>query len=161
MSERPQPKETFILMRGVYDKPGSKVTAATPAVLPPLPAEAPANRLGRAQWLVSKENPLTARVTVNRLWQSVFGAGLVRSSEDFGSQGQPPSHPELLDWLAGEFMRSGWDVKAMMRLLVTSATYRQSSRLTPAWRERDPENRLLARGARFRLPAEFVRDQAL
>jgi hypothetical protein len=161
MSERPQPKETFILMRGVYDKPGPKVTAATPAVLPPLPAGAPPNRLGLAQWLVSKENPLTARVTVNRLWQSVFGTGLVRSSEDFGSQGQPPSHPELLDWLAGEFMRSGWDLQHMLRLILTSATYQQSSRLTPALLAADPDNRLLARGPRFRMHAEFVRDQAL
>jgi hypothetical protein len=161
MSERPQPKETFILMRGVYDKPGPKVTAATPAVLPPLPAGAPANRLGLAQWLVSKENPLTARVTVNRLWQSVFGAGLVRSSEDFGSQGHPPSHPELLDWLAGEFMRSGWDLQHMLRLILNSATYQQSSRLTPALLAADPDNPLLARGPRFRMHAEFVRDQAL
>ncbi|HEV7406736.1 MAG TPA: DUF1549 and DUF1553 domain-containing protein, partial [Chthoniobacteraceae bacterium] len=161
MSERPQPKETFILMRGVYDKPGPKVGAATPAVLPPLPKGAPTNRLGLAQWLVSKENPLTARVTVNRLWQSVFGTGLVRSSEDFGSQGQPPSHPELLDWLAGEFMRSGWDLQHMLRLILTSATYQQSSRLTPALLAADPDNRLLARGPRFRMHAEFVRDQAL
>jgi hypothetical protein len=161
MSERPQPKETFILVRGVYDKPGPKVTAATPAVLPPLPEGAPHNRLGLAQWLVSKDNPLTARVTVNRLWQSIFGAGLVRSSEDFGSQGQPPSHPELLDWLAGEFMRSGWDLQHMLRLILDSATYQQSSRLTPALLAADPDNRLLARGPRFRMHAEFVRDQAL
>ncbi len=161
MNERAQPKDTFILMRGVYDKPGEKVTAATPSVLPPLAADAPRNRLGLARWLVSPENPLTARVTVNRLWQSVFGTGLVRTSEDFGSQGEPPSHPELLDWLAGEFMRSGWDVQHMLRLILTSATYQQSSRVTPALLAADPENRLLARGPRFRMNAEFVRDQAL
>jgi hypothetical protein len=161
MNERAKPKDTFILMRGVYDRPGEKVTAATPAVLPPLPEDAPRNRLGLARWLVSRENPLTARVTVNRLWQSVFGTGLVRTSEDFGSQGEMPSHPELLDWLASEFMRSGWDVQHMLRLMLTSATYRQSSRLTPALLAADPENRLLARGPRFRMNAEFVRDQAL
>ena len=161
MDEMAQPRPTFILMRGAYDKPGEQVTARTPAVLPPMAADLPRNRLGLARWLVDPNNPLPARVTVNRLWQTVFGTGLVRTSEDFGAQGEPPSHPELLDWLAGEFIRSGWDVKAMMRLLVTSSMYRQSSRLTPALRERDPENRLHARGARFRLPAESVRDQAL
>ena len=161
MNERTQPKDTFILMRGVYDKPGEKVTAATPAVLPALPQDAPRNRLGLARWLVSKENPLTARVTMNRLWQSVFGTGLVRTSEDFGAQGEAPSHPELLDWLAGEFMRSGWDVQHMLRLILNSATYQQSSRVTLALLAADPENRLLARGPRFRIHAEFVRDQAL
>jgi hypothetical protein len=161
MNEREQPKDTFILMRGVYDKPGDQVTAATPAILPPLPKHAPANRLGLAQWLVSPEHPLTARVTVNRLWQSVFGTGLVRTSEDFGSQGEPPSHPELLDWLAGEFVRSGWDIQHMLRLILTSATYQQSSRITPELLAADADNRLLARGPRFRLHAEFVRDQAL
>jgi hypothetical protein len=123
MVERQKPKDTFILMRGAYDKPGEQVTADTPAVLPALPPEAPRNRLGLAQWLVSKEHPLTARVTVNRLWQSIFGAGLVRSSEDFGAQGELPSHPELLDWLAGEFMSSGWDIQHLLRLMLTSATY--------------------------------------
>ena len=161
MNERAKPKDTFILMRGVYDRPGEKVTAATPAVLPPLPKDAPSNRLGLARWLVSKEHPLTARVTVNRLWQSVFGTGLVRTSEDFGSQGEAPSHPELLDWLAGEFMRSGWDVQHMLRLILNSATYQQSSRVTPTLLAADPDNRLLARGPRFRINAEFVRDQAL
>ena len=161
MEEMKEPRPTFVLLRGAYDKPGESVTAATPAVLPALADDQPRNRLGLARWLVSPQNPLTARVTVNRLWQQVFGTGLVKTSEDFGAQGEPPSHPELLDWLAGEFIRSGWDVKHMMQLMVTSATYRQQSRLTPLLRERDPENRLLARGPRFRLPAEFVRDQAL
>ena len=161
MQESGKPKDTFILMRGEYNKPGEKVTAATPAVLPPLAAGAPQNRLGLARWLVSPENPLTARVTVNRLWQSVFGTGLVRTSEDFGAQGEAPSHPELLDWLAAEFMRSGWDLQHMLRLILTSATYQQTSRVTPELLAADPENRLLARGPRFRLNAEFVRDQAL
>ncbi len=161
MKERDKPKDTFILMRGVYDKPGDKVAAATPAVLPALSPDAPRNRLGLARWLVSPENPLTARVTVNRLWQSVFGTGLVRTSEDFGSQGEAPSHPELLDWLAGEFVRSGWDVQHLLRLMLTSATYQQTSRVTPALFAADPDNRMLARGPRFRINAEFVRDQAL
>ena len=156
-----KPRDTFILLRGEFDQPGEKVTAATPVALPPMPADLPRNRLGLARWLIDPGNPLPARVTVNRLWQMVFGTGLVRTAEDFGSQGEPPSHPELIDWLAAEFMSSGWDVKAMLRLLVTSATYRQSSKFTPAARERDPDNRLLARGPRFRLQGEFIRDQAL
>jgi hypothetical protein len=156
-----KPRDTFILLRGVYDQPGEKVTAATPAALPPMRDELPRNRLGLARWLVDPANPLPARVTVNRFWQMLLGTGLVRTAEDFGSQGEPPSHPELIDWLAAEFISSGWDVKAMLRLLVTSATYRQSSKLTPAASERDPDNRLLARGPRFRLQGEFVRDQAL
>lgn len=161
MEEQKEPRPTFILMRGAYDKPGTAVTAATPSVLPALAPELPHNRLGLARWLVSPQNPLTARVTVNRFWQQVFGTGLVKTSEDFGSQGALPSHPELLDWMAQEFIRSGWDVKQLMRLMVTSATYRQGSRHTPALRERDPENRLLARGPRHRLMGEFIRDQAL
>lgn len=161
MEEMKEPRSTYVLMRGAYDKPGEKVSAATPAVLPALAADQPRNRLGLAKWLISPGNPLTARVTVNRLWQQVFGVGLVRTSEDFGAQGDAPSHPELLDWLAGEFVRSGWDVKHLMKLMLTSATYRQQSRLTPMLRDRDPENRLLGRGPRFRLQAEFVRDQAL
>jgi hypothetical protein len=161
MEEMKEARPTFVLMRGAYDKPGEKVTAATPAVLPALAADLPRNRLGLAQWLVSPQNPLTARVTVNRLWQQVFGTGLVRTSEDFGAQGAAPSHPELLDWLAGEFIRSGWDVKHLMRLMVTSSTYRQGSELTPVLRDRDPDNRLLTRGPRFRLSAEAIRDQAL
>ncbi|MEO6738613.1 MAG: PSD1 and planctomycete cytochrome C domain-containing protein, partial [Chthoniobacteraceae bacterium] len=161
MDEMKEARPTFVLMRGAYDKPGERVSAATPAVLPALSAGEPRNRLGLAKWLVSPQNPLTARVAVNRLWQQVFGTGLVKTSEDFGAQGEPPSHPELLDWLAQEFIRSGWDVKHMMTLMVTSATYRQQSRLTPLLRDRDPENRLLARGSRFRIMGEFVRDQAL
>jgi hypothetical protein len=161
MEEMKDPRPTFVLMRGAYDKPGERVEAATPSALPALATDQPRNRLGLARWLVDPANPLTARVTVNRYWQSVFGTGLVRTSEDFGSQGELPSHPELLDWLATEFVRTGWDVKAMLRLLVTSATYRQNSKLTPALRERDSANRLLARAPRFRLQAEFVRDQAL
>ena len=156
-----KPRDTFILMRGVFDQPGEKVTAATPAALPPMRGGVPRNRLGLARWLVDPANPLPARVTVNRFWQMLFGTGLVRTAEDFGSQGEPPSHPELIDWLASEFVSSGWDMKAILRLMVTSETYRQSSKLTPAARERDPDNRLLARGPRFRLHGEFVRDQAL
>ena len=167
MEELAMPRPTHILIRGAYDKKGDQVTAATPATLPPMAESLPRNRLGLARWLVDPANPLTPRVTVNRLWQSHFGVGLVRTSEDFGAQGEPPSHPELLDWLAVEF-RDGepgktraWDVKQLVRLIVTSSTYRQSSRLTPALRECDPENRLLARGPRFRLQAEFLRDEAL
>ncbi len=161
MEEMAKPRDTFILERGAYDKKGEQVTAATPAVLPAMAEGLPRNRLGLALWLVSRENPLTARVIVNRFWQKVFGNGLVKTSEDFGAQGEPPSHPELLDWLAGEFMRSGWNVKQLMKLMLTSATYRQQSHLTPQLRERDAENRLLARGPRVRLSGEFIRDQAL
>lgn len=161
MEEMPHPRSTFILIRGAYDKKGAEVTSDTPQSLPAMASGLPKNRLGLARWLVDPANPLPARVTVNRYWQSLFGTGLVRTSGDFGTQGEPPTHPELLDWLATEFVRVNWDVKAMMRLLVTSATYRQSSRLTPALYRADPENRLLARGPRFRLQAEFLRDQAL
>ena len=156
--ERPS---TFLRDRGSFLAPRERVTAAVPAVLPPLPDDQPANRLGLARWLVSPENPLTARVAVNRLWQTVFGRGLVATSEDFGTQGERPSHPELLDWLAVEFMEKGWSQKALLRQIVTSATYRQSSETTPVLLERDPENRFLARGARFRVEAEIVRDIAL
>lgn len=161
MEDMSKPRETFILTRGSYEKPATKVDAAVPGTMPPLPANAPRNRLGLARWITANENPLTARVTVNRAWQQFFGIGLVKTTEDFGVQGELPSHPELLDWLASEFIRSGWDVKALHRLIVTSATYRQSSRVSPALIERDPLNRLLARGARFRLPAWMIRDQAL
>jgi hypothetical protein len=161
MQEMAKPRETFLLVRGQYDKKGDKVAAAVPSFLPPLAEQAPANRLSLAQWLVDPAHPLTARVIVNRYWQMYFGTGLVKTAEDFGAQGEWPSHPELLDWLATEFIRSGWDVKAVQRLIVTSATYRQSSAVTPALFARDPENRLLARMSRLRLPAEFIRDQAL
>ena len=161
MAEMKKPRDTFILGRGQYDNPKEKVTPGVPSFLPPLPPGAPPNRLALAEWIVDPQNPLTARVAVNRFWQGYFGIGLVKTSEDFGSQGDPPSNPELLDWLATEFIRTGWNVKAMQRLIVTSATYRQSSRVTPELEERDPENRLLARGPRVRLPAEEIRDNAL
>jgi hypothetical protein len=161
MKEMETPRDTFVLGRGDYRNKGDKVEPGVPAVLPPLPEGAPANRLGLAQWLIDPAHPLTSRVAVNRFWQMFFGAGIVRTSEDFGSQGEAPSHAELLDWLATEFVRGGWDVKALQRLIVTSATYRQSSRVTPELLERDPENRLLAHMSRFRLPAEVVRDNAL
>jgi hypothetical protein len=161
MQELPEPRKTHILIRGAYDKKGDEVTADSPEILPAMPPGAARNRLGLAMWLVDPANPLPARVTVNRLWQSLFGTGLVRTSEDFGIRGDPPSHPELLDWLATEFVRTGWDVKGLLRLIVTSATYRQVSRQTAELRQRDPENRLLARGPRFRIQAEFLRDQAL
>jgi hypothetical protein len=161
MEELPRPRDTFVLIRGQYDKHGAKVTPGVPACLPPLPKGVPQNRLGFARWLVDPSNPLTARVAVNRSWQMYFGTGLVKTAEDFGVQGEWPGHPELLDWLATEFVRTGWDVKHMQRLIVTSATYRQASRTSPELLRRDPENRLLARGPRFRLPAEILRDNAL
>jgi hypothetical protein len=161
MKERAQPRDAFVLKRGEYDKPGDKVPRALPAFLPPLPEGAPNNRLGLAEWLVSGQHPLTARVWVNRAWERYFGTGLVKTSENLGSQSEWPSHPELLDWLASEFVRLKWDMKAMHRLLVSSATYRQSSRVTPELLAKDPENRLLSRGPRFRLQGEILRDQAL
>ncbi len=195
MDEMSQPRDTFVLARGDYRNKTEKVSAAVPAVLPPLPKDTKANRLGLAKWLVDPSHPLTARVAVNRFWQLFFGLGIVKTSEDFGAQGDPPVHAELLDWMAVEFMngaevrprprgqssesttlnsadkvakpaREGagappWDVKALHKLIVTSATYRQASKVTPELREKDPENRLLARGARFRLQAELIRDNAL
>jgi hypothetical protein len=163
MEDVPTPRTTYVLKRGRYDQPDKtrSVQPGVPACLPPLPAGALRNRLGLARWLVDPANPLTARVTVNRLWEQFFGIGLVKTAEDFGVQGELPSHPELLDWLATELIRSGWDLKSLQRLIVTSAAYRQSSRATPALLHRDPENRLLARGPRYRLPAEVVRDNAL
>jgi mono/diheme cytochrome c family protein len=152
---------THVHIRGAYLVKGDLVQAGVPAILPPLNPAVTANRLALARWLVDGGNPLTARVTVNRFWEQIFGKGIVESSEDFGVQGQPPSHSELLDWLAGEFVHSHWKVKALHRLIVTSATYRQSARSTAAKLERDPANRLLARGPRFRIEAEMVRDVAL
>ena len=161
MQEKKIPRDTFVLVRGAYDRPGEKVLPGVPAFLPQLHEGWDNNRIGLARWLVSAENPLTARVTVNRFWQTYFGVGLVKTAEDFGSQGERPLHLELLDWLATEFVSSGWDIKALQKTIVTSATYRQSSKVQPKLLKRDPENRLLARGPRFRLPAEVVRDQAL
>jgi mono/diheme cytochrome c family protein len=168
--ERTVPLPAHILVRGQYDKPGDLVEPATPSFLPPLRVASPASnssasprptRLDFARWLVDPQNPLTARVTVNRFWQQLFGAGLVRTPADFGVQGDAPTHPELLDWLASEFVRSGWDVKKLVRLIVTSETYRQSSDVTPALLELDPSDRLLARAPRLRLDGEVLRDQAL
>lgn len=156
-----QPRATAILSRGEYLKPGEKVQFATPAFLPPRPEGSPANRLGLAQWLVMPEHPLTARVQVNRIWQHFFGAGIVKTSEDFGVQSEYPIHGPLLDWLAVEFRERGWSVKGMTRLIVTSATYRQSSRVTPELLARDLENRLYARAGRFRMPSLLLRDWAL
>ncbi|WP_238325897.1 DUF1553 domain-containing protein [Bryobacter aggregatus] len=161
MAEMPVRRDTFILQRGEYDKPGEKVEPGVPSFLPPLPAGAPNNRLGLAQWMTAKDHPLTARVNINRFWQAIFGTGIVKTTEDFGNQGEWPSHPELLDWLATEFVESKWDLKHMMQLMVTSAAYRQDSRTTPDLTQRDPENRWLAHGPRLRLPAEAIRDQAL
>ena len=161
MEEMKTPRDTFILIRGAYDKPGEKVSAGVPAILPPLPPGEKNNRLGFARWVADPSNPLTARVTVNRFWQMYWGAGLVKTVENFGSQGEPPTHPKLLDWLATEFMRTGWDMKALQKTIVMSATYRQSSKVTPELFQKDPENRLLARGPRLRLSAEMIRDQTL
>src|SRR5436190_5129283 len=159
--ELDKPRDTFVLMRGEYDKKGEKVEPGVPAILPPWPKDAPKNRLGLAKWLVDPSHPLTARVNANRFWQQFFGVGLVKTTEDFGVQGDRPSEPELLDWLATEFIGSGWNVKDLQRIIATSATYRQASPVTPALLAKDPENRLLARGPRFRLDAEAVRDTAL
>ncbi|MBS1830015.1 MAG: DUF1553 domain-containing protein [Acidobacteria bacterium] len=161
MEEMRQPRDTFLLQRGSYEKPGEKVARNVPASLHALPSGVANDRMALAKWITDRNNPLTARVIVNRFWQMYFGTGIVKTVEDFGSQGEPPSHPALLDWLATEFMESGWDVKALQKKIVMSATYRQSTRATQEQLQRDPENRLLARGPRVRLPAETVRDQAL
>lgn len=162
MEEMPEPRPTHVLERGLYNKPGEKVEAGVPEQLfGPLPNSETVNRLGLAKWLVSGEHSLTARVVVNRYWAMFFGNGLVETIEDFGLQGAYPSHPDLLDWLATEYPRIGWDTKALIKLIVTSSTYRQSSNVSPELAERDPKNRLLARMSRFRLPAEMIRDQAL
>ncbi|MEE2895910.1 MAG: DUF1553 domain-containing protein, partial [Planctomycetota bacterium] len=161
MQELPEPRVARILERGRYDRPGEIVEPGTPAALPAFDADLPRNRLGLADWMLDPDHPLTARVAVNRLWAIPFGVGLVATPEDFGVQGLRPSHPELLDELALDFIESGWDVKAMLRRLVLSATYRQSSIASAAARERDPMNRLLARAPARRLTAEMMRDQAL
>ena len=159
MRERPKP--TYVLKRGAYDAPGERVEPGTPAALSPFDAAWPRNRLGLAKWLTDSKHPLTARVAVNRWWQSFFGRGIVATPEDFGSQGQLPSHPELLDWLSRTLIDSGWDIKHLVRLIVTSATYRQNSDAPADWVAKDPENLLLARGPKFRLSAEMIRDGAL
>jgi len=174
MREMADRRPTHLLKRGAYDKPGERIIPKTPAVFPPFPKEAPRNRLGLARWLTDPRHPLTARVAVNHLWGIVFGRGLVRTPEDFGHQGKPPTHPALLDWLAGDFVKHDWNVKRLLKMLVMSATYRQSSNVQarrshpsgsrgtpPARLQRDPENRLLARGPSYRLPAEMLRDNAL
>jgi len=161
MKEQEKPRETHLHIRGNFMNKGDKVSQGVPAVLQPLPEGAPLHRLTLAKWLVDPNNPLTARVIVNRIWFEYFGRGIVETVEDFGTQGSPPTHPELLDWLATQFMQSGWDLKALHRLIVNSATYQQSSRATPELLERDPANRFYARGPRFRAPAETVRDVIL
>ena len=161
LMESPQPVKTYVAVRGDYRRPGVEVPAAAPQFLPPLPENPKPSRLRLAEWLVSRQNPLTARVAVNRMWQEFFGRGLVRTSEDFGTQGEKPTHPALLDWLATEFMERGWRVKRMHKLIVMSAAYRQSSGARPDLKERDPGNTLLARQNRLRLSAELVRDAAL
>ena len=161
MGDMEELRKTYILERGSFDKPAGEVSANTPGFLPEMDGSLPANRLGLAQWLIDPEHPLTARVAVNRLWESFFGTGLVKTSEDFGSQGEIPSHPKLLDYLARRFVESGWDIQAMQKLIVSSATYRQSSVISVDSLQRDPSNRLLARGPRYRLPAAVLRDQAL
>ncbi|MFO0908215.1 MAG: DUF1553 domain-containing protein [Isosphaeraceae bacterium] len=161
MQERPEMPEAFVLFRGEYDKRRDPVKPDTPDLLPPYPSDLPRNRLGFAQWLLKPEQPLTARVTVNRFWQEVFGTGIVRTANDFGVSGELPINQELLDWLAVDFRANGWDIKRLFRQMVTSAAYRQSAAVTPEKLEKDPQNRLLSRGPRFRMDAEMVRDFAL
>jgi hypothetical protein len=162
MADMREPRPTFILERGSYDAHGKRVEAGVPEnFLAPWPEGAPRNRLGLALWLTQPQHPLTGRVVVNRFWAQCFGTGIVKTLEDFGSQSEWPSHPELMDWLARDWVDGGWNVKALLQSIVLSATYRQSSGVTPELLARDPENRLLARGPRFRLPAELIRDQAL
>lgn len=161
MQERSEPPIAHVLNRGEYDQRQEQVSPDTPEMLPTFPNDLPRNRLGFAKWLLSPEHPLTARVAVNRIWSEVFGTGLVKTAGDFGVTGEVPSHPELLDWLAVEFRESGWDVKRMYKLIVMSAAYRQSAVVTTRKLERDPDNRLLSRGPRFRMDAEMIRDYAL
>jgi hypothetical protein len=161
MEELPKPRDTFVLIRGQYDKPGDKVSPGVPAVLPPLPKDAPPNRLGMAQWIVDPANPLTSRVLANRLWEKFFGVGIVKTSENLGTQSEWPSNPDLLDYLATDLVAKHWDLKAFQKQIVMSAAYQQSSEVTSEMVDRDPENRLIERGPRFRLTAEEIRDQAL
>jgi hypothetical protein len=161
MEETAAPKPAYILKRGAYDARGEQVSPDTPGALPAFPSDQPRNRLGLARWMLDRKNPLTARVTVNRLWQQMFGKGIVETSDNFGSQGAPPTNQELLDWLAVEFIDSGWDIKHMLKLMAMSATYRQSSKASPELTARDPSNQFLARGPARRLTAEMLRDQAL
>ena len=161
MQERPEPRGAYVLARGEYQHPGEEVYPQTPAVLSSMPEDATPNRLGFAKWLLSPEHPLTARVAINRYWQDIFGTGIVKTAEDFGTQGTPPVHPELLDWLATEFIASGWDVQTMLKLMLTSSTYRQSAQVTPEKLARDADNMLLSRAPRYRFDAETVRDNAL
>jgi hypothetical protein len=161
MNELPKPRDAFVLLRGEYDKIGPKVERALFRALPPMPAGEPNNRLGFARWLTSGTHPLTGRIWVNRAWERFFGIGIVKTSENFGSQAEWPTNPELLDWLAVEFVDRKWDMKAMYKLIMMSSAYRRSAAVTPEMLEKDPDNRLLARGPRFRLPAEVIRDQAL
>ncbi len=161
MQEMQEPKRSFLLKRGNYDLPDKEVFPNTPSAILPFPSSLPKNRYGLAQWLCLPTHPLTARVAVNRFWQNFFNTGLVKTTEDFGNQGELPSHPKLLDWLALHFIESGWDIKALNKLIVLSATYRQDSKTSPKLRELDPENRLLARGPANRLSAEMIRDNAL
>ena len=163
MRERPADKrrKSHVLRQGDYMFPVTEVTAGVPSLFGPLPKGVEANRLSLAKWLVARQNPLTARVAANRVWAQLFGRGIVETEEDFGTQGSPATHQKLLDWLAVEYMDRGWDTKSLIRLIVTSATYRQSSRVTPEALQKDRDNRLLSRAPRFRLEAELVRDQAL
>jgi hypothetical protein len=162
LEERTDSKPSaFILYRGAYDQKRQQVEAGTPAVLPPMTSAMPRNRLGFARWLFTEDQPLTARVAVNRMWQEIFGTGIVKTVDDFGSQGEPPTHPELLDWTAVDFREHGWDVKRFYKQVLLSATYRQAAIVTPDKLVKDPENRLLSRGPRFRLDGELVRDYAL
>jgi hypothetical protein len=161
MGDQDTLRKTFVLKRGVYDAPGEEVQPGTPKAILPFNNSYPKNRLGLAKWLFDKKNPLTARVYVNLLWQEFFGKGIVKTSGDFGMQGELPSHPELLDWLAVDFMDHGWDIKRLVKQMVMSATYRQSAVVTPEKLQTDPDNRLLARGPRYRIPAEFIRDLVL
>ncbi|MDB6023440.1 MAG: Protein of unknown function (DUF1553)/Protein of unknown function (DUF1549)/Planctomycete, partial [Pedosphaera sp.] len=161
MHEKPEAPVAYVLFRGDYDKRRDKVEPATPKALPPMPADLPENRLGFARWLMLPDQPLTARVTVNRFWSEIFGTGIVKTTGDFGVTGELPSHPELLDWLAVDFRESGWDMKRFFKMMVMSAAYRQSATVTPDKLAKDSDNRLLSRGPRFRMDAEMVRDYAL